>query len=83
MNISECICREEQTNTVPGIFIFKANHMLSGDHLRLLRNDLLDQIKSGIVLLPTYVDFICAIPKDCEIKIVNKDGSFVEIGKGE
>ena len=83
MNISECICREEETNAVPGIFIFKTNHMMSGDHLRLLRNDLLDQMKSGIVLLPAYVDFICAIPKDCEIKIVNKDGSVVKIEKGE
>ena len=67
MNMSERIRREEETNTVPGIFIFKTKHMLSGDHLRLLRNDLLDQIKSGIA-------------KDCEIKIVNKDGSVVEIG---
>ena len=83
MNISECICREEETNTVPGIFIFKANHMMSGDHLRLLRNDLLDQMKRGIVLLPPYIDFICAISKDCEIKIVNKDGSVVEIEKGD
>ena len=49
----------------------------------MLRNDLLDQMKSGIVLLPPYVDFICAIPKDCEIKIVNKDGSVVDIGKGD
>ena len=31
MNISECIRREEETNTVPGTFIFKANHMLNGD----------------------------------------------------
>lgn len=83
MNISERIRSEEETNTVPGTFIFKANHMLSGDRLRLLRNDLLDQMKSGIALLPPYVDFICAIPKDCEIKIVNKDGSVVEIGKGD
>ena len=83
MNISECICREEETNTAPGIFIFKANHMLSGDCLRLLRNDLLGQMKSGIVLLPAYVNFICAIPKDCEMKIVNEDGSVVEIEKGE
>ena len=83
MNMSERIYREEEINTIPGIFIFKTNHMMSVDHLRLLRNDLLDQMKSGIVLLPTYIDFICAIPKDCEIKIVNKDGSVVEIGKGE
>ena len=79
MNISERIYREEEINTIPGTFIFKTNHMLSGDHLRLLRNDLLDQMKSGIVLLPAYVDFICAIPKDCEIKIINKDGSVVAI----
>lgn len=83
MNISECICREEETNTVPGTFIFKVNHMLSGDRLRLLRNNLLDQMKSGIVFLPPYIDFICAIPKDCEIKIVNRDGSVVEVEKGE
>lgn len=79
MNISECICREEETNAVSGIFIFKTKHMMSEDHLSLLRNDLLDQMKSGIVLLPAYVDFICAIPKDCEIKILDKDGNVVEI----
>ena len=81
--MSERIYREAEINTIPGTFIFKTNYMLSGDRLRILRNDLLDQMKSGIVLLPPYVDFICAIPKDCEIKIVNKDGSVVEIGKGE
>ena len=64
--MSECTYLEEETNTVPGIFIFKTNHMLSGDRLRLLRNDLLDQMKSGIILLPPYVDFIFAIPKDCK-----------------
>ena len=83
MNMSERTYLEEEINTIPGTFIFKTNYMLSGDRLRLLRNDLLDQMKSGIVFLPAYVDFICAIPKDCEIKIVNKDGSVIEVEKGD
>ena len=83
-SIYPCPCiEEEETNTVPGVFIFKTYPMFNKDRLEELRANLLDQVKSGVVLLPPYVDFICAIPKDCEIKILDKDGNVVEVEKGE
>ena len=60
--------------------IFRINKCLSHDDLKIARQEIIDQIKEGVVLLPPYITVETVIPADCEIRIVDKDGNVIEGG---
>ena len=73
--------REASTKTEkPSLLIFRINKCQSHDDLKIARQEIIDQIKEGVVLLPPYITVETVIPADCEIRIVDKDGNVIEGG---
>ena len=73
--------REASTKTEkPSLLIFRINKCQSHDDWKIARQEIIDQIKGGVVLLPPYTTVETVVPADCEIRIVDKDGNVIEGG---
>lgn len=54
------------------LIIIRPTCLLSYEHMRVLRNTILKQRETGVIILPYAVEVILA-PKDVEIKVEEKE----------
>lgn len=71
---------DSDDNREPSLLIFKINECRSREDLKIARQELIDQIKEGVVLLPPYTTVETVVPADYKIRIVDKDGHIVDRG---
>ena len=72
---------ETESSQKPALLIFRCTKMCSPGRMKKTRDDIITQVKEGVVLLPARMTVEAIVPADCEIRIVDTDGNVVEGGK--
>lgn len=73
--IKETLTAEPSKDSSDNVFVMRANMFASDGIIKGLREDIADQIRSGVVVLPSYVELVAVTGPctDVEVRIITEE----------
>ena len=64
--------QREQRFSKPPVIILRVTCLLKSDDFFKVKNDILQQVDSGVIVLPNYVEYVGMAPNDAEYEVILK-----------
>ena len=74
--IKEALTAEPSKDSPDNVFVMRANMFASDGIIKGLREEIADQIRGGVVILPPYVELVAVTGPctDVEVRIIAEEG---------